>query len=827
MFEKRKQKRFWTFLTSIFCGFSICISILIHFLGWYTQPFSIKIILFFLCGGVLSFFTYLLINWLIPLFREFHRTHVKKLFIATGLLLIIQGFCFYFYYERIPIFTLHTLQIKNISTDTENGEWLPVEVTSITDSNGSSILLEELEIIGDYWEEDGNILLKPGSSLVYEEKYIGGLEISLREGDRQGDVLIIWDNQIISFELGAQGENEYKLLLPASTLGSPDLYWRGIAYLSSISDFVTIYFLILLFISFFLLNYSVDNKIPPDRSQKLPFTWIDISIIVLFVVVSLVLTLNLYGGHFSDYTRLSGDAGNYASFAAAQTYPSLFENDPLLSTPTNFDMFDTYHVALTQLVEPVFGNFGTAFMVTQLPFTFLFLFGFYLLGRELYHSRLFGVFLSSLTFIFVQMNLSEFWGYVTSPIPRFSYQVFLPFLLLLVLKKGSNPKNWWIILGLSGAGVYIHAVSAPAWSIAVMLSLWFLAPRSIPFNKRFVSMIIAIGVFVLVMAPFAIQYFSNTSFGEQEINSMETVYEIIDYRLARGMVDVPTALHDFWEISLSASWLHVLLLSLGLFSLIVMNYVTRFSSESRNIIALQTWIAGILIVSVLFPMLDFMVASLLDRNPFQIQLLRGMRNIFPLLYMLFLYPLAYAYHYLKNRKGILKLTKYIIVLFCVLFICVWGAENEFEKTPLLSRTMACWKNGMFVCPEDEELAVRADFFAAIKEQTPEGSRILSDDLAVRYYSLRPLAFSKKDGATFSFSNHQALLEWYEYALLYDELWYLQDDRDAYLDAYTDFAKIVDADYVVLEEPYSEQAYYPEDLILSYSNQGFSLFAVVD
>lgn len=163
--------------------------------------------------------------------------------------------------------------------------------------------------------------------------------------------------------------------------------------------------------------------------------------------------------------------------------------------------------------------------------------------------------------------------------------------------------------------------------------------------------------------------------------------------------------------------------------------------------------------------------------------------------------------------------------FTIGFIMLWSKNNAFSGTPVISKTIRCWKEGNIVCPDDDALAVRDEFFDAVNEQTPAGARILSDDLAVRYYSLRPLAFSKKDGATFSFSNHAALLDWYQYAQIYDELWPLRDDWDAYIDAYTNFARLVEAEYLVIEQAYSQQDYYPAGLELVFSNEGYSLFAI--
>jgi len=252
-----------------------------------------------------------------------------------------------------------------------------------------------------------------------------------------------------------------------------------------------------------------------------------------------------------------------------------------------------------------------------------------------------------------------------------------------------------------------------------------------------------------------------------------------------------------------------------------MNYLSHDPVEKKKVIAVTMWVAGIIGMSIIFPMVDFTIADILKRNPIEIQFLRAMRNFFPLFYILFLLPFAKMYQNSSKLVG-----KIIPVFLCVGFIILWSSNNKFLETPLISRTMNCWQEGNIICLENDELAVRDEFFKAVNEKTPEGALILSDDLAIRYYSLRPLAFSKKDGATFSFSNHAALLDWYERSLMYDGLWQLRDNWDEFIIAYTDFAYAVDSDYVVIEKAYSLNDFYPADLQLVYSNEGYSLFKLL-
>ncbi|MGV8025674.1 MAG: hypothetical protein AB2L18_03850 [Anaerolineaceae bacterium] len=814
---KRKFIEFACLITAFLFSYTL----LVHLFNWYTKPLLIKAILLIGLTSFISIVLFFIQRKILEKDYGIYQKLFHHLFIFSFIPLIFLGIYFGFYYEPTPFLTTHQLNIANVSEGFEDENWKPVEITGITFLDGTPVTQSELEFVGEHWIAEDCILLKTSSSIHFEKAFIGAVKISFRSDADQGMVSVLWDGQEQLIDLSTGDEPQVTVPLSASARGSPNLVWRGMAALSIISDFLTILIVILIMAAFFLKNFLSQEESNENSHPVLKFTWVDFFILILLLGISCLLSKNLFGGHFMKYSDLSGDAGNYASFAAAKTYPELFQNDPLLSDVNNFDLFSTYHIYLTKALTPVLGNFGTAFMFLQLPLTFMQLCGFYLLGRELYRSRLFGFLFAALAFIFVQMNLSEFWGYVTSPIPRFSFQAVLPFVLLLVLKHGSNIKRWPFLLAIAAGTIYIHSVSAPVWSIAIILSLWFMAPRSAPTSQKLKYMAVALLVFVVVLSPFVVKYFQKTSFGDQDANSIDKVYAIINYRLAQGMVDFRAATKDFSNIVITSDWLHLTLVGISLFSIIGMNYFSHDPVEKKKVIAVTMWVAGIIGMSIIFPMVDFTIADILKRNPIEIQFLRAMRNFFPLFYILFLWPFAKMYQNSSKLVG-----KIIPVFLCVGFIILWSSNNKFLETPLISRTMNCWQEGNIICLENDELAVRDEFFKAVNEKTPEGALILSDDLAIRYYSLRPLAFSKKDGATFSFSNHAALLDWYERSLMYDGLWQLRDNWDEFIIAYTDFAYAVDSDYVVIEKAYSLNDFYPADLQLVYSNEEYSLFKLL-
>jgi hypothetical protein len=79
------------------------------------------------------------------------------------------------------------------------------------------------------------------------------------------------------------------------------------------------------------------------------------------------------------------------------------------------------------------GNFGLAYSLLVLPHVFLQYFSYYLLGRVLYHSRYWAFLFSLAVSAPLALDGGELWGVMSDAMPRFTFQVLIPFLLILLL----------------------------------------------------------------------------------------------------------------------------------------------------------------------------------------------------------------------------------------------------------------------------------------------------------------------------------------------------------------------------------------------------------
>ena len=549
--------------------------------------------------------------------------------------------------------------------------------------------------------------------------------------------------------------------------------------------------------------------------------------ISFFLLVALAYASGRIGLHFYDHLLSSSDAANIASFSAALDHPQLFSNDALLNDPANFAFYNTLHIPLIRLLAKWFGNYSTPFAFLILPVTFLHLLGYYWLGREVLKNRWLA-FVFSLAVLFpVRLNLAEIWGLWQDVIPRFLFQSLLPFLLAAALRWGGKPRSWPWLMAALGLLVYIHPVSLPAWGLALFFSLWFLAP-AMPLKQKLLRLLLACILFLLVIMPFTYNYLSTTTFGTRGSMPYTELMEIIRKRFIPGFLDLPFAFKEFIKTVVVSD-----ILMASLWGMTLIGGILLFLAQKRKkdpiLLSLISWWAAVFVVSVVLPVVDHALASWMQRLPYQFDLVRNLRFSIPLLLLSFFYLLVQIGSYLRSRffakKKVISFSSAALGL---LLLMGWIIRNDFFHNSAFVQTARCWTAGKLVCPFTDENKIndQVGLLEAVKNLTQAGSRILASadtsELMIRYYSLRPLVYSYKDGGAFIYASLDGLRVWWQQYREMSRILVL-DSRKSLLDGLLGFARNYDAAFLVLEEEFVPQQYYPGSLTKIYSNEGFSLF----
>ena len=537
---------------------------------------------------------------------------------------------------------------------------------------------------------------------------------------------------------------------------------------------------------------------------------IDGCIIFGFALFSLLYFLGRWKGAY-PFIFLDSDTANIASFAAAWDHPRMFHGDEVLGNPSNFRFYATIHIPTIRALARFTGDYGTAFISLLMPHIFLQLLGFYLFGLVLFKSRYWAVLLTIVTSILVWLNLGEYWGIYTDAQPRFSFQALLPYLLAATLYWGRKPNFWPWLMGMVGILIYIHPVSAPAWIIAIWLGLLALKPASYPFKKAIGYMLFSGTVCLAVTLPWFIHYLNNYAHGSTE--HYEQVYDLMKFRFSEGYLDLPLAIQKFVSILWSKG-----ILPLAMIGAAMVLWLRRKNYSSFLLIGL--WLGGLLIASVVIPLIDHAIARAYQLIPVQVDLIRGIRYTIPFMLLFCLWSLVELEKMLKTRK--------IFAVVGALLVAIWIYQHP-SSTVL--EAMACWRQGQLVCIPTEYSETITDL-EAIKQLTPPGAKILPVGetvekyaLPIRYYALRPIVYSYKDGGALAYANHADFLSWYQ---RYQQVKAIKEEQnvDAKVKALIALSQQLGVQYCLTESNFtSDLSSYSEQVNIIYISSFFTLLKI--
>jgi len=510
--------------------------------------------------------------------------------------------------------------------------------------------------------------------------------------------------------------------------------------------------------------------------------------VLTFFVFAIVYFLGRLQGNY-PVVILTGDGGNIASYAAALDHPGWFQADPALGASNNIGIYATIHIPLIRALNHLTGDYGLAYAWLVLPQTFLQLLGFYILGRVLFKNRFWAFLLAFLTAMTViNIGLGEIWGVWQDALPRVTFQSLLPFLLTLTLVWKDRPGRWpWLML-FAGLLAYVHPISAPAWGLAVWLSLWLLQPKGWTWKRRTLVML-GLGVlFLVVLTPFAINYLSYR--GRDQAADYNTVMAVLQTYSPANLLNVPAALWSFlWNMTRS------LLLPVALAGFAATWLLKKSDRTTVKIVFL--WMAGIFITSVLIPFAEQVIEQRFHILPLETELVRCIRYFVPLLLLFWIWPLAEWTPRLINPQA-----RWAAIALGIVLFSFWSATNRPAVRDIF-QTFVCFTKARLVCPAPGPLN---GLILALRTQTHPGEGVLvfnedtayvSQSLSVRYAALRPLVYTLRDSGMLGYGNRSALPGWLATTKQMDTLRALTDPQKR-LEGLVPLAGSLGAIYLVVD-----------------------------
>ena len=510
---------------------------------------------------------------------------------------------------------------------------------------------------------------------------------------------------------------------------------------------------------------------------------------------------------------LSGDGGNIASYAAAMDHPDWFKTDQVLSDTHDLGVYSTIHIPFIRLLEPLTGDYGLAFTWLVLPETFLQLLGFYILGRLLFKNRFWAFVLAFLTAMMViDIGLGEIWGVWADALPRVTFQSVLPFLLALVLVWKDRPGRWPWLMVFAGLMVYLHPISAPAWGLAIWLSLWLLQPKDWRWPRRVLVMLGLGGLFLLTLTPYAIKYLSYRS--QDASADYSTVMTVLQQYSPANLLNVPAALGTFlWNMTRN------LLLPVALAGFVVTWLLKKSDRTPVKVVLL--WMAGLFIASVMIPLAEQLVEQHFHILPIETELIRCVRYFVPLLLLFWIWPLVEGPPRLASAR-----VRSAVIGVGLLLCAYWGVIYRPNLSAML-RVVDCSLKGQLICPSNRPID---ELLATLRTETQPGEGVfffnedtayVSQSLSVRYAALRPLVYTPRDAGMFSYTNRSALAGWVETTQQVEALRAVTDPQQR-LEGLIPLAEDLGASYLVVDFQVAPELLTALPASVMMQNDGFIL-----
>lgn len=558
------------------------------------------------------------------------------------------------------------------------------------------------------------------------------------------------------------------------------------------------------------LGRFIDFTTPTRTLPVSTFNYRDAIILFLIALFSIAWYLQRIQTDY-PYVVFGSDLANIASFSLALNHPELFKGDFLLSNLENFKIYFQFHVLLFRLLGTWVNNYSVGILLIHIPTTFLYLAGFYWLGRTVIHDR-FWASLFTLVNLFPVYFAFETWGVNMDPTPRTGIQALLPFLLILVWQWKDTPsfKRWGLIAVLTGGLIYIHAVGTPVWMACILLGLWSQMPKEWGYRKQ-IAVMAGLALLMLVTESFFIVNYLKYRVAGTVANYGEML-ELLRFLLPPEILDVPLTLRKtfllLWKMGL------IPIGSLGIVLLLLLNREDR-----KGFKLVFVWLVSVIAVAALLPLTERMVESYLRMLPIETDLIRGLRYLVPLLSLLGLWGLSTLATRLRSTfaRGVIVL----IGLALVVGVFNHRFDREFSFRALTN----CVQTGRLVCLQKSDLQ---DVLVVLGERTAPGSPVFfavhpTDTIAltVRYLAQRPLVYSWKDRGA-GVANMELMDRWLPIytRLAQEETTYAWFQRDP--QGLLDFVQSLGAEYLILQGQVSisEIASLPAEIF--YENETYAI-----
>lgn len=437
---------------------------------------------------------------------------------------------------------------------------------------------------------------------------------------------------------------------------------------------------------------------------------------------------------------LDSDLQTYAQGMAGVLNPEQFANDPVLAQATEANSIRNLQRWLAEiLVEN--GNMGLALLKAGAFAIFAFYCCWYALGRYLFRAPSMSALLALCSGITIWVGWGTFWGVTHSdPVPRVFFAAIFPLLLWLAI-LGSQ-KSWLRPLAMFGCGLamWVHGVSALNCGAMFFCAFAFIRAPGQGKTSHLFNLFLCAAFFLGPALAFLWPSLTQKS-----------GFTASDLAMFQQMQDLrwQTDFSNFWQrianfFSPSKPPFFICLCGLASWFVLFGNKRQPFFSLWKM---MPAFVLALFAVAI-FCWLESAYSPNFGRLPMGHELVRGLRFLMPLSWLLMIYA-ATLWTGKWQRRGLLALALLALAIF-----------NQ-DRQHLAVETALAQICGLQM-PEKAASATRQaeklrNLMQATQKIVPENEAIFcpEDQMPLRYLALRPLAHSFKDGYVFFYNKDLA------------------------------------------------------------------------
>lgn len=430
---------------------------------------------------------------------------------------------------------------------------------------------------------------------------------------------------------------------------------------------------------------------------------------------------------------VDSDLQTYIQGMAGEKLPELFASDPVLwsASPAN---------SIPNLQRCLAGffltgdNFAEAFLLSCSLCVFFYLVFWYAFGRWFFRRPVLAALLSLTNSMTIWVGWGTFWGMTHSdPLPRVFFGALFPLLLGLAIAAVNRPWLRVVACVLAGLCMWVHGVSALACGAMFCGGFLLCRAEGVSWGAHLWNTGLCCAGFLLPVLVFLWpSLMQHRQFTPAELDMFR---ELMNVRWAEDFAGFGRRILEFlnpvkWEFFLYAAavagWISV-----------------RKSGDARWRQAARLY-PGFLLALVFvtfFCWLESRLAPELGRLPMGHELVRCLRFVVPLAWIM---TIALIGLKLGTRLRVLCLVGLLGV--------VWFFDGE-RQTMAVRESLHSLIRGQTAQTDNAELQRQLAALAAVAQTVPEGQPVhdTHEEMAVRYWSRRPLIHAFKDGYVYFYN----------------------------------------------------------------------------